>query len=391
VSIVDPRQAERIVKWMDSNSDEMVEFLKGLVLLESPSDVPESQSAVQELLATALTDVGLDVHHLEGERTGGHLLARAKGRVNHSESQLMIGHSDTVWPLGTLEELPVEIEGGTLSGPGVFDMKGGLTQIVFALKALSALGLEPALAPVVFINSDEEIGSPESIAHVRGLAQEVERVFVLEPAMGPRGVIKTARKGVGRFTLTLTGKPAHAGLDPEAGASAILELSYLIQKLHALNDRERGVSVNVGVIDGGVRPNVVAPKSTAVVDVRVPTMADGQRIERAIQSLEVETPGVTLEVHGRIGTPPLERTPRNRALWDAARAVGAAMGLSLEDGMAGGGSDGNTTSQFAATLDGLGPIGDGAHARHEHVRISGLVERCGLLAGLLMSRTDYNP
>lgn len=388
MSIVDPRQAERIVQWMDSNSDEMVDFLRGLVLLESPSDVPESQGAVQKLLATALTDVGLDVRHLEGERTGGHLLARAKGRASHSESQLMIGHSDTVWPLGTLEELPVEIENGKLTGPGVFDMKGGLTQIVFALKALSALDLEPALAPVVFINSDEEIGSPESRAHVRGLAQEVQRVFVLEPAMGPRGVIKTARKGVGRFTLTITGRPAHAGLDPEAGASAILELSYLIQKLHALNDRERGVSVNVGVIDGGVRPNVVAPKSTAVVDVRVPTTADGQRIETAIHGLVVETPGVTLDVHGRIGTPPLERTPRNQALWNAARAVGAAMGLSLEDGMAGGGSDGNTTSQFTATLDGLGPIGDGAHARHEHVRISGLVERCGLLAGLLMSRTN---
>jgi glutamate carboxypeptidase len=383
--VIDPTAADRIVEWVRANTDEMVDFLKRMVLLESPSDVPESQAAVQKVLSDALVDVGLEVSHLEGRRTGGHLLARPRGRIQGVESQLMIGHCDTVWPVGTLEELPVEIEAGKFRGPGVFDMKGGLTQIVFALKALAALDMEPTLSPVVFINSDEEIGSPESKEHVERLAREVHRVFVLEPPMGPAGRIKTARKGVGRFTLEITGRPAHAGLDPDAGASAIVELSYLIQKLHALNNRERGVSVNVGIIDGGVRPNVVAPRSSAVVDVRVPTMEDGRLIEAAIHGLETVIPGVSVKVEGGIGTPPLERTPRNLALWESAKAVGSTMGLSLEHDMAGGGSDGNTTSQFAATLDGLGPIGDGAHALHEHIQIDGLVERCGLLAGLLIS------
>lgn len=384
MSIIDLAAAERIAKWVDGRRDEMVEFLANLARVESPTDAPETQAAVQTLLAGEFEALGMQVQHLEGTRTGGHLLAQVAGASG--PSQLLVGHTDTVWPVGTIDDLPVEESDGVIKGPGVFDMKGGLTQVVFALRALVELDLAPAYSPVVFFNSDEEIGSPESRPHVKRLAQSAERAFILEPAMGPSGHIKTARKGVGKFTITITGRSAHAGLEPEAGASAIIELSHVIQALHALNDRERGVTVNVGVIDGGVRPNVVAPISSALVDVRVPTMADARVIEEVIHGLEPTTEGVTLSIEGSVGSPPLERTPRNQELWRAAQAVGAAMGLTLEDAMAGGGSDGNTTSQFTATLDGLGPIGDGAHARHEHVRIDGMVERCGLLAGLLVSR-----
>ncbi len=207
----------------------------------------------------------------------------------------------------------------------------------------------------------------------------------MEPSLGPAGRLKTARKGVGRFTVTVQGRAAHAGLDPTAGASAILELSHVIQKLFALNDPERGASVNVGVIDGGVRANVVAPESSAVVDVRVENAEDAQRIERTILALEAETEGVTLRIEGRIGRPPLERTPANRQLWRMATRFAEELDMPLDEATAGGGSDGNTTSLYTATLDGLGAVGDGAHATHEHIHVSQLSERCALLTMLLMA------
>lgn len=371
--------------------EDALEFLERLVLAESPSDVPEAQHQVFELLGNALDGLGFAVRHLPGDATGGQLYAVPRERERHRPGQLLLGHSDTVWPLGTLKEMPLEMSDGTVRGPGVFDMKAGLTQMVFALRTLQDLGLEPELTPVVFVNSDEEVGSGESSSWIRMLARRVERVFVLEPALGPRGKLKTARKGIGHFDVTVRGKAAHAGLDPEAGASAILELSHVVQKLFALNDPGRGVSVNVGVIDGGLRPNVIAPLSTAQVDVRVPTPEDAERIEAAILGLDVSTPGVTVEVEGGIDRQPLERTPRNRAVWRAAERIADEMGIDLEEGTAGGGSDGNITSLFTATLDGLGAVGDGAHASHEQIDVPRTLERCALLAGLLMEEPLEQP
>ena len=298
--------------------------------------------------------------------------------------QLLLGHCDTVWPPGTLKKMPVDFEDDVVKGPGVYDMKGGLAQMVFALRALHDLDLEPTVAPVVFVNSDEEVGSPDSTRHIRRLARVAQRAFVMEPSLGPSGKLKTARKGVGRFTVVVEGKPAHAGLDPEGGASAILELSYLIQALFALNEPARGITVNVGTVDGGLSPNVVAPEGRAVVDVRVPTRQDARRVQQSILDLEPVTPGVKLRIEGAIGRPPMEPTPRNRRLWKTARRLGADLGVDLEEAVAGGASDGNTTSLFTATLDGLGAVGDGAHARHEFVFADKLVERCALLALLLM-------
>ncbi len=369
---------------IQSYQTEMVAFLEALVRAESPSDVPESQSEIQALLAGALEDGGFRVRVISGRgKSGGLLQASPRARRRKAPYQLLVGHTDTVWPLGTLARMPVEMDHGTLAGPGAFDMKGGLAQLVFALKAIRELEVDLAVTPVVVLNSDEEIGSGESSLWIRRFARRAVRCFVLEPALGPAGKLKTARKGAGQFVIRIEGRSAHAGLDPGAGASAILELSYVIQTLQGLSDPAGGISVNVGQIDGGVRPNVVAPSSKAVVDVRVPTAADGQRIAAAIHGLRPTVPGTRIVVAGAMDVPPMEPTPRNRQLWGAAREAGLRLGLELEEAVAGGVSDGNTASQYTATLDGLGAVGDGAHAPFEFLDCRKLVERCALLALLL--------
>ena len=381
---MDAAPAHMVSEYLRERRLALVGFLERLALAESPSTEPEAQGEILGIISEALAELGFSIHRIPGRRSGGHLYARAAGRERHAPVQLLLGHCDTVWPLGTLKEMPVEVRDGVVRGPGVYDMKGGLAQMIFALRALRDLGLKPPLTPVVFVNSDEERGSRESTRHIRRLARAAERAFVMEPSLGTSGRLKTARKGVGRFSVVVEGEAAHAGLDPGGGASAILELSYLIQALYALSDPARGITVNVGTIDGGLHPNVVAPRSRAVVEVRVPNHEDARRVEEAILALEPVTPGVKLRVEGGMGRPPMEPTPRNRRLWRAAHGLGKELGLDLEEGMAGGCSDGNTTSLFTATLDGLGAVGDGAHARHEFVYVDRMVERCALLALLLM-------
>jgi glutamate carboxypeptidase len=375
---------EKILAAAAAEKEAMISFIMELASLESPSDVPESQIPVQEHLTRALGEEGFAVERTPGEKTGGHLLARLDGGDPTGPTQLLLGHCDTVWQLGTLDVMPLVLEGNRLRGPGVFDMKAGLAQIVFSLRLLNKLGLEPEVAPVVLINSDEEIGSPESGPAIRRAAEEAVRAFIPEPGMGMEGKLKTVRKGWGRFDLTVTGKAAHAGLDPTGGASAILELAHLIPRLHAMTDLDRGLTVNVGVISGGTRSNVIAAEAEAEVDVRVLSMEDGREVEERIRSLTTTVPGTSLAIDGGFHVPPLEPTPRNRALWEAAREAGEELGLELEEATAGGGSDGNTTSQYTATLDGLGPVGDGAHAPHEFLFVDKQVERLALLTRLLL-------
>jgi glutamate carboxypeptidase len=286
--------------------------------------------------------------------------------------------------MGTLKAMPVMINGNQMSGPGIFDMKGGLTQMIFALKAVEALALETAVSPIILINSDEEIGSPESKVHIYHWAQRVDRAFIMEPALGLSGKLKTTRKGVGTFTISVAGKAAHAGLDPDKGVSAVLELSHVIQTLFGLNELERGISVNVGRIEGGLQPNVIAPQSKAVVDVRVPTAEDAERLEKSILGLRPSLTGTALKIEGGFRRPPLEQTPCNLALWQSARKLGREIGLDLEEAGAGGASDGNFTSVHTATLDGLGAVGDGAHARHEFIYLDKMIERTALLTLLLL-------
>ena len=374
-----------ILGYLRAQREPLVGFLGELVRAESPSSDPASHSGVRSLLAAELEARGFSTRFVAGQRTGGHLIAHPHSRRPQASQQLVIGHYDTVWPVGTLRTMPFEYDGRRVRGPGVFDMKGGLAELVFALRAIEALGLSMPVLPVVFLNSDEEIGSLESAPHIAQLARAADRALILEPSLGPAGALKTARKGVGRYTVTVKGRAAHAGLDPERGVSAILELSHVIQKLFALNDPARGVTVNVGTVDGGLRPNVIAPESRAVVDVRIARQADAQRVDAAIRGLEPTSPGSALIVEGAIGRPALEPTPRNRALWRLAQRLGSEIGLELTEAAAGGASDGNTTSLYTATLDGLGPVGDGAHAHHEHLDIDLTIERTALLTLLLMA------
>ena len=364
----------------------MSDLLRALALLESPSLVAETQEPVFARLAAELQAAGMRTRRLRGRRSGGQLWAvpPAGNRRRRGPAQLLLGHCDTVWPEGTLASMPVEIRDGRLTGPGVYDMKAGLVQGIFALRALRDLGLEPEVTPCFFINSDEEIGSGESLPRIERLARRVQRVFVLEPSLGPEGKLKTRRKGSLRFTIRIHGRAAHSGLDPEKGASAILELSRVIQRLYGLAEPDRGLTVNVGVVAGGLRRNVVAPEAQAEVDVRVLGWDDALRIERTVHELTATTPGTSLEVTGGIDRPPLEATPGNRVLWEAARRRAEELGFTLGEGTAGGASDGSLTSRFTPTLDGLGAVGDGAHAIHEHVLLDRMPERAALLALLLL-------
>ncbi len=376
--------ADALLAYVHDHADAYVDFVRRLVRAESPSTAPETQQAVQRLMAEAFVDVDLSVTHLPGRETGGALYARPAHRPKHAPSQLLLGHGDTVWDRGTLDTMPVEVEDNELRGPGVFDMKAGLANIVFALRALRAVGQSPSVCPLVLVTSDEEIGSPESRRHIERLAAVAERVYVLEPALGLDGKIKTARKGTGEMTLQV--RPDEAA----AEGNVVLELSQLVQRLYDLHAPERGVTINVGTIDGDqVDDETGTSYGQLVVDVRVPTHEAADTVRAAVQNLQAHTPGVTVEVQGGIERPPLERTARNRRLWHMARDEGTRIGLELKEGRAGGASDGNFTSQHTATLDGLGAVGDGAHAHHEHIRIRDTLDRCALLALLLLAPPQF--
>ena len=377
--------ARRIVEYLWDREDEMLAYLKILANRETPSAEKKANEELLDFLAQSYKELGYQSIHLSGRETGGTMYARPVKRARQQAAQLLVGHADTVWPLGTLERMKVFEEDGKLRGPGVYDMKAGLTQIYFALKTLRELGFKPALLPMVLINSDEEIGSQESTRHISRLSRVADRAYVLEPPLGTEGKLKTGRKGIGRFKISVEGVAAHAGLDPEKGANAIVELSQLIQKVYAMNDLEKGITVNVGTIEGGISPNVVAPMSSAVVDVRVLTQEDGEAIAKKILGLQTENDKVILKVEGGIGRPPMEATERNRELWALAMKEGKRLGLDLEEATAGGASDANTTSLYTATLDGLGTTGDGAHASHEYIFKNKLIERTALLALLILA------
>ncbi len=379
-----------IQAFLRAHEDEMLEFLRELVSMETPSHKIKPQHIILECLRERFEALGFYTIHVPGKKTGGYLYARPEQREANRPIQLLIGHCDTVWPTGTLEEMPLSYSKGRMKGPGVYDMKAGLTQIFFALAAIRSMPLPVKVEPVVIINSDEEIGSWESTGIIRRLAKLANRAFVLEPPLGLDGKLKTARKGVGRFTITVRGKAAHAGLDPTKGINAIVELSHQVQQLYAMNDMERGITVNVGTIEGGISPNMVAPISKAVVDVRVLQEEDGRYITQKIKNLKPQHQDVEIQVEGGIGRPPMEKTERNQELWRIAQLQGRQLGLDLEQATAGGGSDANTTSQYTATLDGLGTPGDGAHALHEFIFEKKLIERTALLTLLLITE-PLNP
>lgn len=353
--------------------------IETLVRLESPSTDKAAVDRCGAALVNILTGAGATVTRLAQAERGDHVRAEFAGGPRRV---LLLGHFDTVWDVGQIERMPFREEEGRLYGPGVFDMKASIAVALAAVRALAALAMRgPRI--VMLWTTDEEIGSGTSRAFIEAEARASDAVLVLEPSL-PGGAAKTQRKGCGEFTLTVRGVSAHAGIDPRKGASAIHELAHQIVALQSLSDPERGVSVNVGVVAGGTRGNVIAEEARATIDVRVPTMADAARVEAAARALRPRNPAVTLELEGSIGRPPLERTPGVARLYEEGRQVAALLGRELAEGGTGGGSDGNFTAALGVpTLDGLGPQGDGAHALHEHVLVADLPWRAAFLAALL--------
>lgn len=352
--------------------ERMLELLRELVEIESPT-YSDGVRAVGERMAEELRRLGGEPRFL-GEQH--HLRADFPGE---GQPLLVLGHTDTVWERGTLARLPFRVESGRAYGPGVYDMKAGLIVIAAAL-AQARGGRRPVR---VLLTADEEMGTRTGRLYLAEAAGGVAAAFVVEPCL-PDGGLKVARKGLGRFRLTVSGRSAHAGTVPSPGVSAIEELARQIIRLHGLADDECGVSVNVGVIRGGTRENVVADHAEADIDVRIVHAPDAARLERALAALRPELDGARLELSGGWTRPPLEPTDRTRALLAAARRHGRELGIDLSDGSSGGGSDGNLVGALGVpVLDGLGPEGGGAHAESEHVLLASLPVRAKLLARLL--------
>jgi glutamate carboxypeptidase len=295
-----------------------------------------------------------------------------------------VGHLDTVFPLGTTAKMPFRVSRGRAWGPGTFDMKGGLVQALFALDALRATKIRPRKRIIFFWNSDEEIGSDSSRRAIEAEALRSDAVLVLEPAFGRDGALKTERKGVGTAEIIVTGRSAHAGIDPKNGVNAVHELALQIARFAKINDPRRGIVVQATVVGGGTASNVVPAHARAEVDIRCSRLVDAGPLNRKLRSLRPILPGARVEVHGGVNRPPLERTAAVRELFARARALMREMGLPLREGSTGGASDGNLTAALGVpTLDGLGAVGDGAHSPREHIVIRAMPERAALLAGLL--------
>lgn len=362
----------------------MLASLKALVERESPSRDKQALDLLADHLRDRLQAVADEVEVIDNPDGGNHVLARFLPQENAEKPPaLVLGHFDTVWPLGTLADRPFRVEGERAYGPGIFDMKAGLVLIEFALTAPGLLRLPQARPIRVLLTSDEEIGSPSSRRLIEQHARGCAYVLVLEPPL-PGGRLKTVRKGVGGFTVEIEGRAAHAGIEPEKGVNAVLELAHQIIKMHQLADPKSGTTVSVGVIQGETTTNVVPALATAKIDVRATSAQEAKRIENALRSLQPVLPGAKLTVKGGFNRPPMERTPAIAALFGRAREIGRTLGLDLAEGSTGGASDGNFTAALGLpTLDGLGVLGGGAHADNEHIFIKSLPERAALLAALL--------
>ena len=365
---------------LEPRRSEMIALLQRLVEIESASD----DRAGLDHFAATLTDLFAPfgpIEPLTGER-GTNLRLRVEGvGLDHSPHAVALCHYDTVWAKGTLERIPFSVDDqGVARGPGCFDMKAGIVVLYFALLAIKQQ-LRRDLQ--VLFTCDEEVGSPTSRALIEDTARGAAVAYVLESPL-PGGTLKTARKGTGDYFVRIEGRAAHAGVEPQKGISATHELAQQTLALHALNDYEAGTTVNVGVVHGGTRPNVVAASAEAHVDVRVATLAEAERLDRAIRGLSPSLSGAKLEITGGLNRPPMERSAAMADLFAQARSIAATMDVAIDEGATGGGSDGNFTAAIGVpTLDGLGAEGEGAHAAHEHVLTDSLPRRAALVAGLL--------
>jgi glutamate carboxypeptidase len=375
--------AAEILQYLQARERQMVETLRQLVEMESPSGNRQALTPLADLLAENFREIGGSPKLHRQQNAGDHLQVDFVGG-NDQRPVLLLGHYDTVWDVGTLATLPCRVEKRRLFGPGAFDMKGGIVQMMFALRALRELGGELPRPVTVLLVSDEEVGSETSRQLTEALARKSAAVLVCEPSQAPEAALKTARKGVGDFTVRVVGKASHAGVDFLAGQSAIHELARQIIKIEGFTELKRGITVNVGVIRGGTRTNVVAAEATAEVDVRIARLTDAARLEKKFRMLKPFNKKCTLEITGGINRPPMERSAAVIKLFKTAERISQSLGWTLKEASTGGGSDGNFTAAIGVpTLDGLGAVGEGAHAIHESVVIAELPRRAALLAGLI--------
>ncbi len=369
-----------VLEYLTARQPNMLDTLEEWVNHDSPTFKKQAVDALGRQIADAFARLGASVEVIPQSEHGDHY------RIAWGQAErqiLLLAHLDTVWPMGEAARRPFAVRQGKATGPGVNDMKAGIVVGLYALRALIETGRSPGHRLVYLLTSDEEIGSPTSRSLIEAEARRSDYALVLEPSRG--GPLTTWRKGVGRFDLEITGVASHSGVDPEKGVSAIEEMAHQILKLHAMSDLSRGVTVNVGVVRGGSRVNVVAASAQAELDLRVMTAADGKRMESAILGLTPVLEGTKVRVTGGINRPPFEESPAGLALYERARRVGARLGLDLGKVGSGGGSDGNFTATLGVpTLDGLGAVGQGSHALSEYVVVNSLPQRAALLAELVL-------
>lgn len=376
----DPKQR---LAFFEERRDSIVSTIRDLVEIESPSDNKACVDRLSEFVAQKFAAIGGKIKIHRATDFGNHLQVDFAGE-NSGKPVLLLGHYDTVYPAGTLATMPCRVAEGRLTGPGVLDMKSGIALMLFAIAGLQAWHGGLPRPVTVLLVSDEEVGSDSSRPITESLAKQSAAVLVLEPSYGPKGAVKTARKGVGDFQIKVTGKAAHSGLDFEKGVNAIVELARQIEKIATFTDLASGLTVNVGIISGGTRVNVVPAEASVLVDARIARMKDAAKIEKKMRRLRPFNRKCKIEVTGGINRPPMERTAGVAALYAKAVAIARDLEWKLGEAAVGGGSDGNFTAGLGIpTLDGLGGVGDGAHATHEHIVISELPRRAALVAGLI--------
>ena len=360
------------------DAEKILDGIRRWVEIETPTEAPVQVNKLGDLIAQGYDDLPASVERVTGrDGCGDHLVVRSAWGQD-APGILVLSHHDTVHPLGFIKRLPFKIDGDRAYGPGIYDMKGGAYLAYHAFRQICVNGARSPLGITQLYVSDEEIGSPTSRALIEAEGRKAKYVLVTEPVRDG-GKIVTGRKGVARFEVFLKGVPAHAGSRPQDGRSAIRELGHVIQTLEALNDVSRGISVNVGVVRGGTRPNVIAEEAYAEVDMRVPTLKDAEELVPKILGLKSRTEGVSVKVTGELNRPPYEKSNAGAALFEHARTLAAELGFDLADVSTGGGSDGNFTAPLTATLDGLGVDGEGAHTHYEQLYISSIEPRARLL------------
>jgi glutamate carboxypeptidase len=377
------QSAQAHLAFCQQHHDEMMTLLQRMVEIESPSDNKAAADQMGAFLAHEFERLGGKITFFPQQEAGNHLKAEFAG--GPGKPVLLLGHFDTVWSMGTLAKMPFRVEGGRAFGPGIYDMKAGIAMMIFALRALQAAGSEHR--PVtILLDTDEEVGSATGRAVVEATARDCEAVLVLEPSQGPQGHLKTSRKGVGDITIRVRGRASHSGVDFEKGRSAIVELARQLLEIVKFTDLSNGITVNPGIIQGGTRSNVIAAEAWAEVDLRIARAADAAMLEQKFAALKPFDPDCSIEISGGMNRPPMERTAGTVGLFETAREIAGGIGLTLEESSTGGGSDGNFTSALGLpTLDGLGALGEGAHASHESIVVEQLPLRAAVLAGLLQT------